>query len=129
MSTFHIGMLDQIYPSQFCTIPFYSSFIPLNIKDLLNSFCKLTIVLKMAKTNLFLLLQHIVYWGWFEEVQIISLIQGHTHDLIDGNFAVWTMGEHKWTLNSFFSLGFFLSKIFQSPKKTASFTVLRKLYD
>jgi hypothetical protein len=24
---------------------------------------------------------HMVYWGWFEEVLIVSLIQGHTHDL------------------------------------------------
>jgi hypothetical protein len=69
----------------------------------------------------------LVHWGWFEEVQVISLIQGHTHDLIDGEFAVWTTEERKWTLNSFFSLGFFLSKTFQSPKKIASFTVLRKL--
>jgi hypothetical protein len=70
---------------------------------------------------------HLVHWGWFEEVLIVSLIQGHTHDLIDQEFSTWSIGEKKYSIPSFHQIGYFISKAFQ--KKKTSFTILRRLYD
>ena len=58
---------------------------------------------------------------------IISLIQGHTYDLIDGEFANWKEAECKWNITSFFQMADFLSKAFK--KKFTKFIVLRKLLD
>ena len=58
---------------------------------------------------------------------IISLIQGHTYDLIDGEFANWKEAECKWNITSFFQMTDFQSKAFK--KKIAKFVVLRKLFD
>jgi hypothetical protein len=57
----------------------------------------------------------------------MSLIQGHTHDLIDQEFSVWAAGERKWRIESFHKLGKFITNSFQ--KKKTSFTILRRLYD
>ena len=70
---------------------------------------------------------HLVHWNWFKEVLIVSLIQGHTHDLIDQEFAVWTAGEHRYELHSFHKLANFITQIFY--KKKTSFTVLKRMYD
>ena len=65
--------------------------------------------------------------GWFKEVLIVSLIQGHTHDLIDGEFANWSVAERKRNIISFFGLKEFLSHAF--IKKKVGFIILRKLFD
>jgi hypothetical protein len=36
-----------------------------------------------------------MYWGWFEEIIIVCLIQKYIYDLIDGTFIYWTQGERK----------------------------------
>jgi hypothetical protein len=77
--------------------------------------------------TIFAFAAHLVKWNWFKEVLIVSLIQGHTHDLIDGEFSVWTAGERKWNIPSFHQLGFFLSKAFKKGK--AMYSVFQMIYD
>ena len=38
---------------------------------------------------------HLVHWNWFKEVLFVSLIQGHTHDLIDQEFSIWSMEKEQ----------------------------------
>jgi hypothetical protein len=71
---------------------------------------------------------HLVKFGWFSEVHIISLIQGHTHDLIDQDFSIWTKGERKYGIESLYQLSKFMRLTFKDSKKT-TFTVLRSVYD
>ena len=40
--------------------------------------------------TVFAFASHLVHFGWFKKVKIVSLIQGHTHDLIDQEFSVWS---------------------------------------
>jgi hypothetical protein len=63
ISTFLIGLLDQICQLLFSTILFCNSFVLPNIRGHPNLFCKLIIVQKMVKTKLSLLLLHIWYIG------------------------------------------------------------------
>jgi hypothetical protein len=72
---------------------------------------------------------HLVYWGWFKEVHIISLIQGHTHDLIDGEFAIWTIGEKKFSIKSFFGLEEFILHSFKKEEKKVQFSIIRTVYN
>ena len=70
---------------------------------------------------------HLVHWGWFKEVNVVSLIQGHTHDLIDGEFGTWAKGEEKRRIMSLHDVGNFISFTFKKPNKY--FSVVCKLYD
>ena len=70
---------------------------------------------------------HLVYWNWFKEVQFISLIQGHTHDLIDAEFSKWSLGERKRPIKSLPKLNYFLESSYK--KNNCSYSVIRKLYD
>jgi hypothetical protein len=77
---------------------------------------------------------HMVHWKWFEEVNIVSLIQGHTHDLIDQDFSIWTKGERKHRIESFYQLSNFMKKTFKTgnndeESKKAEFTLLKQVYD
>ena len=70
---------------------------------------------------------HLVYWNWFKEVQFISLIQGHTHDLIDAEFSKWSLGERKKPIKSLAKLNYFLKSSYK--KSNCSYSVIRRLYD
>ena len=70
---------------------------------------------------------HLVYWNWFKEVQFISLIQGHTHDLIDAEFSKWSLGERKRSIKSLPKLNYFLEKSYK--KSNCSYSIIRRLYD
>ena len=70
---------------------------------------------------------HLVYWNWFKEVQFISLIQGHTHDLIDAEFSKWSLGERKRPIKSLPKLNYFLESSYK--KNNCSYSVIRRLYD
>jgi hypothetical protein len=70
---------------------------------------------------------HMVHWNWFNEVEIVSLIQGHTHDFIDGEFVIWSKEEGKFNILSFYEMGKFIERIFK--KKKTMFSVIRKIYD
>ena len=58
---------------------------------------------------------HLVHWGWFKEVNIVALIQGHTHDLIDGEFGTWAKEEEKRCIMSLHNVGNFISFTFKKP--------------
>jgi len=72
---------------------------------------------------------HLVHFGWFKKVKIVSLIQGHTHDLIDQTFSVWTTGEHRNCIESLGKLGGFMSRAYREKKTVPSFTVLRRVFN
>src|SRR5688572_5270398 len=55
---------------------------------------------------------HLVHFGWFKKVKIVSLIQGHTHDLIDQLFATWSIAERKQCIQSLCALSDFLARAY-----------------
>jgi hypothetical protein len=71
---------------------------------------------------------HLVKFGWFRKVKIVSLIQGHTHDLIDQTFATWTTGERRICIESPYQLNRFIKAAFKNTKK-CSYSVLRTVFD
>jgi hypothetical protein len=72
---------------------------------------------------------HLIHFGWFKKIKIVSLIQGHTHDLIDQEFSVWSTGERKKCIESLYHLGDFIKTSFSKEKKSISYTVLRWMFD
>ncbi len=47
---------------------------------------------KEAKNkSVFSFTAHLINFDWFKKVKILYLISGHTHDLIDQEFAIWTI--------------------------------------
>jgi hypothetical protein len=72
---------------------------------------------------------HLVHYGWFKKVKIISLIQGHTHDLIDQEFSLWAAGERRFSIESLLKISEFISKSFKSSSKKTSYTFIRQMFD
>jgi hypothetical protein len=72
---------------------------------------------------------HLIYFDWFKEVEIVSLIQGHTHDLIDQEFSVWAEGERKRCCETLDDISEFISWTFKNSVKKHSFTLLRWMFD
>jgi len=70
---------------------------------------------------------HLVHWNWFKEVLFVSLIQGHTHDLIDAEFSTWSLGERKRSILSLPKLDTFIKTSYLTSK--ASYSIVRKVYD
>ena len=53
--------------------------------------------------------------GWFKEVNVVSLIQGQIHNIIDGEFGTWAKGEKKRCIMSFYDVGNFINFTFKKP--------------
>ena len=70
---------------------------------------------------------HLVHWNWFKEVLFVSLIQGHTHDLIDQEFSIWSMGERTRSILSFPKLKKFIKESY--PNGNTSYSIVRTVYD
>jgi hypothetical protein len=79
--------------------------------------------------TIFAFAAHLVHFGWFKKVKIISLIQGHTHDLIDQEFSVWAAGERRFCIESLIKLWEFILSSFKTTTKKTSYTLLRWMYD
>ena len=72
---------------------------------------------------------HLIHFGWFKKVKIISLIQGHTHDFIDQEFSLWAAGERRYCIESLLKLSEFITKSFKGSTKKISYTLLRGMFD
>jgi hypothetical protein len=73
---------------------------------------------------------HLIHFGWFNEVEIVSLIQGHTHDLIDREFSGWAEAEKKRCIETIYDIPYFMKHSFNSnSNKEYSYTLLRWMFD
>ena len=70
---------------------------------------------------------HLVHFGWFKEVEVCSLVPGHTHDKIDQLFSNWSKHEVNHSILSPNGLDTFLKGSYKTVKTT--FSLIRKVFD
>ena len=102
----------------------------------MNHKCPSTLVIQVdncvkegKNKTIFAFAAHLIHFGWFKKVKIISLIQSHTHDLIDQEFSVWAAGERRFSIPTLTKLWEFIISSFKSKIKKTSYTLLRWMYD
>jgi hypothetical protein len=85
---------------------------------------------KEAKNkSVFAFAAHLIYFNWFKKVKILCLIPGHTHDLIDQEFATWAIALLHHCIESLHAFPDFMKQAFKSGSKSYYFTMIRQIFD
>lgn len=59
-------------------------------------------------------LSYLIHLKWFKEIEMHSLIQGHTHEDIDQLFSLWTLGQRTFSYVSMSELREFLKNVYNN---------------
>jgi hypothetical protein len=85
---------------------------------------------KEAKNkSVFSFAAHLVYFEWFKKIKILCLIPGHTHDLIDQEFATWATALFRLCIESLHAFPQFMKQAFKNGSKSYYFTMIRQMFD